>query len=153
MTTFTRDDSLDLPVLDEAPEAPEAGRKKLYVDGLGNFQSIDSESNIKPLHGRIRLFLSHNGVPFGDPTLVVLEGPPHGVPLTAARTAPGTFTISCPWISLSTTIFLQRTGSPSLYHNYATIADGVATIYILDETGTPADKMSGLHHYVLIEVD
>ncbi|MCA9872300.1 MAG: hypothetical protein KC441_01560 [Anaerolineales bacterium] len=46
MTTFNREDSIDLPILDEAPEAPEAGRKKLYIGDDGVFRSIDSNGDV-----------------------------------------------------------------------------------------------------------
>ena len=46
MTTFNREDSLDLPVLAAAPEAPEAGRMKLFIGDDGKFQAIDDQGNV-----------------------------------------------------------------------------------------------------------
>ncbi|MCA9872301.1 MAG: hypothetical protein KC441_01565 [Anaerolineales bacterium] len=49
MTTFNREDSIDMPVLAEVPEAPEAGRKKLYVGDDGQFYAIDDQGNVTAL--------------------------------------------------------------------------------------------------------
>ncbi len=49
MTTFNRDDSIDLPVLTAAPQAPEAGRKKLYVGDDEQFYAIDGQGNVTAL--------------------------------------------------------------------------------------------------------
>lgn len=48
MTTFNRDDSIDLPELAAAPEVPDAGRKKLFLDANGKMQTIDAAGVLSP---------------------------------------------------------------------------------------------------------
>ncbi|MCB8987568.1 MAG: hypothetical protein H6661_07455 [Ardenticatenaceae bacterium] len=47
MTTFNREDSIDLPKLDNLPEPPEPGRVKLCVDSNGVLCAITEDGDLK----------------------------------------------------------------------------------------------------------